>query len=109
VAAFCFAPHSPFFEIALVLVRFDQIASVSDYVPAEFSEKPVATRVDEVKGERFIQGLDFKEKLIVAIDKLLVFEQAGVGVNEYTAGQPILLHVESKDQRELLLGSRVTG
>jgi hypothetical protein len=28
VAAFCFAPRSPFFEIALVLVRFNHVASL---------------------------------------------------------------------------------
>ena len=63
--------------------------------------------MDEVKVEILIQGLDFEEKLIVAIDERLVFEQPGVGINEQTVGE--VRGVESKGQRELLRCSRVTS
>jgi hypothetical protein len=83
---------------------------VSDYVAAESLKKPVTTRVDKVEHEGSIPGLDFEEKLIVAIDELLVFDQAGVGVNEHTPSgvRGCTQNVESKDQRERLIGSRVT-
>jgi len=36
-------------------------------------------------------------------------QRAGVGVNEHTPGLEAGLDVESKDQHELLIGSRVAG
>jgi hypothetical protein len=83
---------------------------VSDHVAAESLKKPIATRVDKVEHEGCIPGLDFEEKLVVAIDERLVFDQAGVGVNEHTPPgvRGCTQNVESKDQRELLIGSRVT-
>ena len=82
---------------------------LSDDVAAESPEKPVSTRVDEVERKVGIQGLDFEEKLIVAVDELLILEQDSVGVNEHTPGPRTVLDIESKDQRELLIGCRVTS
>ncbi len=56
----------------------------SDYVAAESPKIPVTARVDEIEHEGCIPGLDFDQKLIVTIDELLVFEQAGIRVNEHT-------------------------
>jgi hypothetical protein len=59
--------------------------------------------MDEVKGEPVDQGLDFEDKLIIARYELLVFQSAGVGVNEQASGA-IAVDIESKDQHELPIG-----
>ena len=53
--------------------------------------------MDEVKGEPVDQGLDCEDELVIARYELLVFQPAGVGINEQTSGA-IAVDVESKDQ-----------
>ena len=60
--------------------------------------------MNEVQIQKGVEGLDFEEKLIVAVYESLVVEKPSIGINEHACIDAAVKDVEAEYQRQLLVG-----